>query len=130
MEEFRRGELAARSGCNPETIRFWETKGIIPEPIRSIAGHRLYGAEDVARLKLIRKLRTLGLSLTEIADLISLGKKGGTCESVRSLLLRHLGIVERQMQALLDVKQTLEEAVEACQQNGNSRCEFIALPSL
>lgn len=127
MEVFRRGELAARSGCNPETIRFWELKGIIPQPARTAAGHRIYGPIDVERLKFIKKLRTLGLSLPEVTALLSIEEQEENCDEVRLLLSEHITLVERRIKMLQDIKQELERAVSACRDNQQPRCEFVAL---
>src|SRR5580692_10654339 len=65
-ELFTIGQLAARTGVTSRTIRFWSDAGLVPPSARSLSGYRLYDAEAVARLDLVRTLRDLGLGLEEI----------------------------------------------------------------
>jgi len=67
-----RGLLAARTGCNIETIRYYERVGLLPPPPRSAGGHRLYGHDLVRRLNFVRRSRDLGFSIEEIRELLRL----------------------------------------------------------
>jgi DNA-binding transcriptional MerR regulator len=67
----RIGELATRFGLNPKTIRYYEEIGLLPRAERSDSGYRLYDEHDVERLGFIRRAKTLGLSLDEIRDILS-----------------------------------------------------------
>lgn len=67
-----RKRLAELSGVNPETIRFYEGRGLLPEPERSASGYRQYGETDVRRLAFVRRAQDLGFTLNEIAELLSL----------------------------------------------------------
>ncbi|MFJ2392306.1 MerR family transcriptional regulator [Streptomyces sp. NPDC087843] len=60
------GELARNTGLTVRTIRYWSDEGVLPPVARSAAGYRLYDAESVARLELIRTLRELGLGLGDV----------------------------------------------------------------
>ncbi|MGC9379904.1 MerR family transcriptional regulator [Streptomyces sp. MH13] len=60
------GELAERAGVTVKTVRFYSDRGLLPEASRSTGGHRRYGPESLDRLRLIRSLRTLGLSVPEV----------------------------------------------------------------
>ena len=59
----RIGELAARSGVTAKTIRFWEAKGLLPDPARTRAGYRDYDSDTLERLDFIRHAQTAGLTL-------------------------------------------------------------------
>src|SRR5215470_13178632 len=72
-----RGALAARTGCNIETIRYYERVGLLPPPPRSAGGHRLYGEGLIRRLNFVRRSRDLGFSVEEIRELLLL-VDGGT----------------------------------------------------
>ena len=61
-----RGALAARTGCNIETIRYYERVSLLPPPPRSAGGHRLYGEGLIRRLNFVRRSRDLGFSIEEI----------------------------------------------------------------
>ncbi len=65
------GQLADRTGVAVRTIRYWSDIGVLPPGGRSEGGYRLYGAEAVARLELVRTLRELGLGLEEVSQVLS-----------------------------------------------------------
>jgi len=60
------GELARRSGCNVETVRYYERIGLLPTPARTAGGYRLYETADVRRLMFARRARELGFTLEEV----------------------------------------------------------------
>ncbi len=68
------GELASAAHVNIETIRYYEREGILPEPPRTPAGYRQYTEADRWRLAFIRRGKTLGFTLKEIAELLGAGK--------------------------------------------------------
>lgn len=67
-----RGELGKRSGCNLETIRYYEKIGLLRPPERTVSGHRLYSPGDQARLGFILRGRYPGFSIGELKSLLSL----------------------------------------------------------
>ena len=68
----RRGELAQQSGCNIETVRFYEKRGLLPAPPRTAGGHRDYDREHLKRLTFIRRSRELGFTLDNVRSLLTL----------------------------------------------------------
>jgi DNA-binding transcriptional MerR regulator len=70
-ELFTIGQLARRSGVPARTVRFWTDAGLVPVAVRSAAGYRLYDAEAVARLGLVRSLRELGFGLDVVRAVLS-----------------------------------------------------------
>src|SRR3546814_12249082 len=73
----QRADLAKATGCNLETIRYYEKTGLLAEPLRSAKGYRLYGEKDVRRLRFIMRARALGFTIEEIRGLLTL-VDGGT----------------------------------------------------
>ncbi|GAA2591119.1 hypothetical protein GCM10010435_82310 [Winogradskya consettensis] len=69
----RTGRVAAAAGVNLQTLRYYERRGLIAEPGRSLGGHRLYPSETVTVLKVIKAAQRLGFSLDEIAGLLTPG---------------------------------------------------------
>ena len=69
----RSGEVAAAAGVNPETLRYYERRGLLAEPDRSLGGHRLYPSETVVVLQVIKAAQRLGFTLDEVADLLAAG---------------------------------------------------------
>ena len=72
----RIGELAARIGIDPRTIRYYESIGLLPAPERTRAGHRRYTEDDVERLAFVRRAAELELTLAEIGEVLALRDDG------------------------------------------------------
>jgi DNA-binding transcriptional MerR regulator len=70
----RSGEVAQLAGVNPQTLRYYERRGLLPEPDRSPGGHRLYPEDTVTVLRVVKAAQRLGLTLAEVADLLDVGK--------------------------------------------------------
>lgn len=73
----RIGEVAERAGVNVETLRYYERRGLLPEPARSPAGHRAYDDETVRFVRAIKEAQGLGFTLAEIEELLRLGRRSG-----------------------------------------------------
>ncbi|TCO59267.1 MerR family transcriptional regulator [Actinocrispum wychmicini] len=74
MTGLRSGQLAEAAGVNPQTLRYYERRGLLPEPDRTLGGHRVYSPEAVTALRVIKAAQRLGFTLEEIADLLDLGR--------------------------------------------------------
>jgi MerR family mercuric resistance operon transcriptional regulator len=72
----RSGELAAAAGVNPQTLRYYERRGLLPAPERSLGGHRLYPAEALERLRVIKAAQRLGFTLDDVAAMLGGGRGG------------------------------------------------------
>jgi len=72
----RSGELAHAAGVNQQTLRYYERRGLLAEPLRTLGGHRLYPAEAVTVVRVIKAAQRLGFSLGEVAELIETGRPG------------------------------------------------------
>jgi DNA-binding transcriptional MerR regulator len=97
------GRLAAETGVSADTIRYYESVGLMPMPTRSEAGYRLYSRAEIRRLRLIKRAKLLGLSLGEIKALVDQTFTGSCAHLQRALLERvpvQLAEVERRMAEL------------------------------
>jgi MerR family mercuric resistance operon transcriptional regulator len=111
----RRADLARLTGCNLETIRYYETVGLLPPPARTRAGHRSYGTEDVRRLLFIRRARDLGFSLDDVRGLLGLGLGAlRSCAEVRERSERHLAEVRARIADLRRIEAVLAETSARC----------------
>jgi MerR family mercuric resistance operon transcriptional regulator len=63
MQKLTIGQLAKQANVNLETIRYYERRGLIPEPPRSVSGYRQYSADDLQRTRFIKRAQALGFSL-------------------------------------------------------------------
>ncbi len=70
----RTSQVAEAVGVNVQTLRYYERRGIIAEPQRSLGGHRLYPKETVTTLRIIKAAQRLGFTLDEVAELLEAGK--------------------------------------------------------
>lgn len=104
----RIGELAARIGLNPKTIRYYEEFGLLPPPVRTESGYRLYDSSDEARLRFIMKAKDIGLTLAEIRDILSVQAGGSPpCTYVVTLLEQKVAEIDRKLAALAEVRSEL-----------------------
>ena len=101
METFTIGQLAKRANVNLETIRFYERRGLLPEPPRNKSGHRQYSNKDLRRTEFIKRTQSLGFSLQEISDLLLLRVKSGkTCGDVKLRVKAKLIDIEEKIETL------------------------------
>jgi MerR family mercuric resistance operon transcriptional regulator len=121
------GELSRRSGCNIETIRYYERIGLLPRPPRSASRYRLYGRDDVNRLTFVRRARELGFSLDEVRALLALSAEQGreTCVEVRELAVSHLADVRAKIADLRAMERALADAVRRCDAGEPAGCPLI-----
>ncbi len=94
------GELCARTGLSPRTVRYYEEQGLLPNVRRRVGGRRVYGEDELERLRFIRRLKALGLSLAEIRELNAVHAIAGSTEA----LLERLGGLLGRREAELEVR--------------------------
>ncbi|GGX86439.1 MerR family transcriptional regulator [Litchfieldella qijiaojingensis] len=120
------GGLAKAAGVNVETIRYYQRRGLLPEPERPYGSIRRYSNSDAERLTFIRSAQRLGFSLNEIAELLRL-EDGTHCEEASALAEHKLEDVRKKLAGLQRIERTLVRLVEACHQhNTNISCPLIA----
>lgn len=114
MKRFFIGDIAKRFGLNPRTIRYYETIGILPKPVRSESGYRVYSGETVERLEFILKAKTLGLKLEEIKEIIQLHEKGeAPCECTREFIKNKISEIEEKIITLTELEARLTKLLKA-----------------
>lgn len=119
------GELARAVGVNVETIRFYQRRGLMPQPDRPYGGIRRYAAADLDRLRFIRSAQKLGFSLDEVAQLLRL-HDGTSCAEARLLGEGKLMEVRRKLQDLRGIELALSRLVAQCgTARGRVRCPLI-----
>jgi DNA-binding transcriptional MerR regulator len=91
----RSTELARMAEVSPDTLRHYETKGLLPAPARSSNGYREYPPEALARVRLVRRAVALGFTLDELARIVKVRDQGGApCREVRALAASKLALLE------------------------------------
>ena len=120
------GELSRRTGCNMETIRYYERIGLVPPPPRR-GRYRSYGPEDARRLGFVRRARELGFTLDEVRALLRLAAEGqAACADARELAASHLKDVRTRIADLKRMERVLTSTVRACDAGDDAGCPLIA----
>ncbi|HEX4002877.1 MAG TPA: heavy metal-responsive transcriptional regulator [Candidatus Acidoferrales bacterium] len=118
----RIGQLAKQVGVNVQTVRFYERRGLLPEPTRKESGYRIYGPDDLHRMRFIRHAKTLGFSLNEIATILRMREKGKCpCGEVTKIGERHLQDLGQQIERLRVFYADLSRAVKTWKRLGEQR---------
>lgn len=118
--------FATAAGVNVETVRFYQRKGLVPEPEKPYGSIRRYGEADVARVRFVKSAQRLGFSLEQVAELLRL-EDSAQCEEASSLAELQLADVRERIADLMRIEAVLSELVRACQaRKGNLSCPLIA----
>ncbi len=124
--EYSRGTLAMLSGVNSETIRYYESIDLIPDPPRTDGGHRIYDVSHLKRLSFIRCTRELGFSLKEVRALLELVDGDDyTCGEIRDRTVAHLDDVTQKIRDLQKMQRTLKTMVSKCDGGQVPECQII-----
>lgn len=106
------GAVSDVSGVTTDTIRYYERRGLLPKPTRTLAGYRQYPESVVNRLSLVRNAQRFGFSLTEIAGFLRSREAGGRpCEDVRAAAERMLKAVDEQITELLATRKRMQQTL-------------------
>ncbi len=118
------GPLARSAGVNVETVRYYQRVALIQEPPKPLEGYRYYPPETIDRLKFIKRAQQLGFSLKEIAELLELGD--GNCMDVRARAEEKRTQIDRQINDLKNLRQTLDTLIQTCQTDTNpAHCPLV-----
>jgi len=120
----RIGDAAAAAGTTPRALRFYESNGLLPPPRRTRAGQRVYGRPDVARLRVIRELLALGLTIADIrgsADRLDLLEgdtlppygEPGACATPTGIVQRRIAALDAEIARLTALRDQLATRIGA-----------------
>lgn len=119
------GRFAKAAGVTVETIRFYQRKGLLPEPERPLGSIRRYGENDVARVKFVKSAQRLGFSLEEIGQLLILDD-GTDCDEAAKMAAHRLDDVRVRLNDLLRIEAALSKLVRQCRHHhDNVSCPLI-----
>ncbi len=121
------GQLARAAGVNPQTVRYYERRGLLPDPPRTSAGYRLYPPEAVIRLRFIKQAQELGFSLEEIRDLLALRVDATTsCAEVQRRTQAKIQQLDARIRRLQAMRAALADLALACDQEAlQGECPFL-----
>ena len=120
------GELSRQTKCNIETIRYYERIGLLPRPRRS-GRLREYDADDVARLRFVRRARQLGFTLDDVRGLMRLADTDSdqVRAEARSLAAAHVAEVRAKIADLEAMERALSAAICECEPGQRPGCPII-----
>ena len=118
------GVLAKAAEINVESVRYYQSKGLIRQPDKPLHGYRQYPAATVNRIRFIKRAQRLGFSLLEIADLLDLGS--GRCHDVKIKAERKRDLIESQIQDLQILSDSLKQMIDECNADKNTQhCPIV-----
>lgn len=113
------GDVARRSGVGVETLRFYESGGLLDRPARTRSGYRVYGEEVLERLSFIKRAQSLGLSLDEIKGVIERARSGvDTCAEVRAIVRRRVAELDGRLRELQQYRRQLRATLDGWERAG------------
>jgi Hg(II)-responsive transcriptional regulator len=111
----RTSELAAQAEVNPQTLRYYERRGLLAEPVRSAGGYRAYPPDALRRVRFIKRAQELGFTLTEVETLLDLSGGGpDSCDAVRTLATEKIIDLRRRIADLQTLQAGLTRLVATC----------------
>jgi MerR family transcriptional regulator, mercuric resistance operon regulatory protein len=100
-------QLADAAAVGSQTLRYYERRGLLPEPPRTRGGHRLYGPKHLARLQFIQKIQCLGFPLEDIHDLLRVEEGPGKPSETARTLEHFIGRIDEKASALTEMRASL-----------------------
>jgi len=125
MNALRISELAKKGGVGVETVRFYQRKGLLDPPNGAATAGRHYGADDVRRLRYIRKAQTAGFTLSEIAELIDLDRADDRPRA-RDMARSRIAALDARIAELSEARAALSKLAKDCAKSGPGPCPILA----
>lgn len=120
------GQAAKRSGISAKMIRHYEAIDLLPPSERNPAGYRLYNAQDLHTLGFIRQARSLGFSLEQIRQLLSLWRdRQRASADVKALAMAHIDELDQKIRDLQTMRNLLHQLAASCQGDARPDCPIL-----
>ena len=131
MSRLRSSQVAGAAGVNVQTLRYYERRGLVAEPDRSMGGHRLYPAETVTVLRVIKAAQRLGFTLDEVAGLLDAGRRRHPPVDLRQRAVAKIAEIDARIADLTAMRTTLTQVVDArCESLTDCTCADCPVPFL
>ena len=122
----RIGLLSKKTGCNIETIRYYEKRGLLPNPPRTPGGYRLYDSDHLKRLTFVMRSRKLGFSMAQIEKLLSLVDENQlTCHEMHQQTMAHVGDIQSKIADLKRLETVLTQIASKCSDGTVHDCPIL-----
>ncbi|MCB1649681.1 MAG: Cu(I)-responsive transcriptional regulator [Pseudomonadales bacterium] len=120
------GKAAEASGVSAKMIRYYEAVDLIPAPVRTQSGYRDYSDRDVHTLRFIQRARSLGFTVEQMRNLLSLWQdRHRASADVRKVAMQHIVDLERKIDELQQMRNTLAHLADHCQNDGRPDCPIL-----
>jgi MerR family transcriptional regulator, copper efflux regulator len=120
------GEAAQRSGVSAKMVRHYESLGLLPPVVRTEAGYRQYGDNEVHTLRFIRRARDLGFGMAEIGELLKLWQNRRRASGdVKRIALAHMADLDRRITEMEAMKRTLSRLASCCHGDQRPDCPIL-----
>jgi len=124
------GTLAREGGVGVETVRYYQRRGLLPEPARSggvagVGGVRRYGDDDARRLRFIRAAKTAGFTLEEIRDLLALDTVEDRSKA-REMARTRIAALEERIADLQRARNALARLADRCGNDSEGPCPILS----
>lgn len=121
------GEASEASGVSSKMIRYYEEIGLVLPAHRTSSNYRVYGEDEVHRLRFVRRARSLGFSLEETEKLLKLwAAEDRTSADVKQLALAHIAELEEKIDGLKSMVATLKDLADCCHGDDRPNCPILS----
>lgn len=126
MDSLTIGQVAKEAGVHKETIRYYQSLGLVPEPTKPAGSVRRYGRTAISRIQFIKRAQELGFTLEEVGRLLLLDD-GQSCAQTRRLAESKLVVIRERLADLARMETVLEQLISECGSGSRPRrCPIIA----
>ena len=118
----RTSEVAAQAQVNTQTLRYYERRGLLPEPERTRSGYRVYTPEAVRVVRFVKRAEHLGFTLDDIEELLHLAEGGpASCEDATTMARTWIVDLQRRIAQLAGMRDALARLLDTCDQSRAER---------
>jgi Hg(II)-responsive transcriptional regulator len=111
----RTAQVAARAGVNTQTLRYYERRGLLPDPPRTPTGYRSYGPDAVRVVRFVKRAQALGFTLTEVEELLQLADGGpDSCGTAQRLTDEKIADLDTRIATLTAMRASLDQLLRTC----------------
>lgn len=111
----RTAQVAEQAGVNPQTLRYYERRGLLPDPPRTATGYRTYGPDAVRTVRFVKRAQELGFSLDEVETLLHLADGGPpSCRTAQRLAGDKIADLDVRIAALTSMRASLQRLLDTC----------------
>ena len=120
------GQLARKSNITPRAIRYYEQLGLLKAPLRTESNYRLFDSDALERARFILKCRSLGFSISEIAELLTVtDDPDHACAQVEEISRHHLAIIDSKLTSLIEMRISLAKCLSLCTGRNVPECAVL-----